>query len=172
MEYVLPNILTAAEFDKTAKCIVYYGFDSFVNLFKRKVILSESSCWEYVGAKNSDGYSVQKIRSSKHKLNKTILAHRASWLLANRKIVSGFVLDHKCKNRSCVNPLHLQQITASQNTIIGSGITTINKNKKFCIDGHEFNEENTYFRKYNPNYRRCKICDKLKNAKRVKENRG
>lgn len=64
-------------------------------------------CWPWAGTA-SDGYGVFMIKS------KYILAHRISYLALVGPI-SGINLDHKCRNRRCVNPTHLRPATHKQN---------------------------------------------------------
>lgn len=68
--------------------------------FWAKVDIDVNGCWEWKGAKNSEGYGTIGING---KIKGT---HRVSWWLAHGEWPSQFVL-HKCDNPSCVRPSHL-----------------------------------------------------------------
>ena len=65
-------------------------------------------------------------------------------------------LDHICRNRLCVNPAHLEIVSVKENVLRGVGISAENSRKTHCIDGHEFNEENTLVLK--DGSRVCRAC--------------
>jgi hypothetical protein len=67
------------------------------------------TCWNWVGTPHNKGYGRLKVGGVK------TLAHRYSWELAKGPIPGGVFLDHECRNRACVNPDHLRQVTNKQN---------------------------------------------------------
>lgn len=73
------------------------------------ISLDTDKCVIWPGAVR-EGYGVKKIG------NTTINAHRYVYEKATgKKIPKGYAIDHKCRNRLCVNPKHLEVVTHSEN---------------------------------------------------------
>jgi len=123
-------------------------------------------CWNWRGHKNAYGYGDFKI-NEKH-----LQAHRFSYELIKGKIPEGLQLDHLCRNRSCVNPDHLEAVTSKVNLLRGKGLTSQNARKTHCIHGHEFTPENTYFQKRSNGVvsRLCKACLRQHNRRQNQNN--
>lgn len=105
---------------------------------------------------DKDGYGFFYF---KKKLRK---AHRVSYYLSFGDIPKGMVIDHLCKNRSCVNPSHLRCVTKRQNVLENSNsVAAINSKKTHCKYGHLFDK------KYGKQ-RYCSICqsNKAKNLRK------
>lgn len=117
-----------------------------------------NDCWWWMAKRNDAGYGVFYLN------NKTVLAHRVSYELYNDCIIKkGYVIDHLCRNRACVKPEHLEEVTLKENTLRGFAPTANNSRKVFCPKGHEYTKENTRYRVYRGNkWRECKICLKDK----------
>lgn len=66
-------------------------------------------CWEWLGHRNAKGYGVVG------RFGRIVLAHRAMYDELVGPIASGLTLDHLCANPACVNPAHLEPVTAVEN---------------------------------------------------------
>lgn len=114
-----------------------------------------SECWYFARALSKAGYGV--IWNGE----KVVLAHRFMYESVVGEIPKGLELDHLCRNRSCINPEHLEPVTRRENTVRGLAPIVngmLQKNKTHCPRGHEYNEENTYIRRDRPSHRDCRKC--------------
>ena len=100
------------------------------------------------------------------------MAHRIVYEQEVGEIPEGLQLDHLCRNRWCVNTLHLEPVTIAENVLRGEGITANNKRKTSCDKGHPFTLRNTYIRQDRPNRRECRICRNEVTKRYQARNRG
>jgi hypothetical protein len=75
----------------------------------------ELGCIEFGGRVDSGGYARLNFRfDGKHV---TVRAHRFFYVLSTGKnIPRNMVVDHKCLNRRCCNPAHLQLVSGTTNS--------------------------------------------------------
>lgn len=87
--------------------------ESLVRRFWKYTIKGdESECWNW-NASTRAGYGCLKHQG------KMVGCHRLSFLIHNGSIPDGLFVCHKCDNRLCVNPHHLEAISHRQNVIDG-----------------------------------------------------
>lgn len=81
---------------------------------QRSVAHPETGCWEWKSQIDRHGYG--KFRTVLDGTRRTTGAHRAAFLAFKGDIEGDLVIDHLCRNRSCVNPDHLQAVTNQLNS--------------------------------------------------------
>lgn len=117
--------------------------------FWQQVSKCDTGCWLWNGRKNGDGYGIFIY-------GKEQMAHRVAYILASRDVPAGKCLDHLCRNRSCVNPAHLEPTTWRENILRGQGLAANEARSTHCKYGHEFNSANTMHRKDGGRF--CRAC--------------
>lgn len=68
-------------------------------------------CWLWRGSLNEAGYGLIFDTAQRRPL----LVHRLSYETLVGPIPEGLHLDHLCRTRSCLNPTHLEPVTAAEN---------------------------------------------------------
>lgn len=105
-----------------------------------KEILSKinktTTCWIWTGWVNPEGYGRVVFKGKRYQ------AHRLVYEKLVGLIPKGLQLDHLCRNKSCVNPEHLEPVTAKENTLRGNGQSAVNLRKTHCIRGHRLDGDN------------------------------
>jgi len=96
--------------------------------------------------------------------NYAAYAHRFAYESVQGAIPAGFVIDHLCHNRSCVNPNHLVAVTKRLNALRQSHVTLGPDGELAeCINGHPLSGVNLYT---SPQGRRgCRTCRAIASRK-------
>lgn len=113
-----------------------------------------SGCFLWEGGVNGSGYPFYKGER----------AHRLVYKMYNGLIPKDYVVHHKCENKLCVNPEHLEVCTRGEN-VLKSKYKTVWYKKMIsltCSNGHPRTPENTYIQP-STGTRRCKVCIDINN---------
>ena len=123
-----------------------------IKRFEAKVNKTEG-CWLWTARVLPNGYAIFYFEG-----NHTY-AHRWSYEQFVGPIPSGHQVDHVkdrgCTNRHCVNPVHLEAVTAKVNNGRSASLSAAHATKTHCPQGHEYDAGNTYLHR---GMRYCKAC--------------
>lgn len=112
------------------------------------------SCWNWTRSGNGSGYGRMSVAGQR------VYVHRLSYVMHKGEIPAGLVIDHLCRNPSCVNPDHLEAVTHRENIQRGDAVTnSFQRRKTHCNQGHPFTSENTYIIP-STGARHCRTCRK------------
>lgn len=108
--------------------------------FEKRVNRADANgCWIWTGAKTTHGYGTFSPSHEKYMGRlpgrHAVYAHRYSYERAKGPIPEGLVIDHLCRNPSCVNPDHLEPVTQKVNANRGAMVRGTH-----CRNGHPWSE--------------------------------
>lgn len=113
-----------------------------------------NACWMWRGGFDVGGYGTF-WNGTRH-----IKAHVFMWELVNGPITPGLCRDHLCRNRGCVNPSHLEEVTNKTNVLRGVSIVAQRARAESCLSGHHYSKETTRITKKGA--RICRICERVR----------
>lgn len=123
----------------------------------RKVIPLEQSyrldpatgCWEWIRNRvKGSGYA--RLTSGN--------AHRWVYEQVVGPIPEGMELDHTCRNKGCVNPVHMEIVTPAENNRRKNEALGRGQYATHCPNGHAYTPENTM--RVHGNARQCRVCNR------------
>lgn len=83
-----------------------------ITRWRQKTTLNPlTGCWEWTAGTDYKGYGNFSVK------NRTIKAHRYGYLALVGPIKVDYTLDHRtCRNTSCVNPGHMEEVSRPENS--------------------------------------------------------
>jgi len=120
--------------------------------FESKFAVLPNGCWQWNRFTQKCPYGCFYFAGRKY------MPFMFAWWIYRGQLVKSppLELDHLCKNKSCVNPDHLEPVTRSVNAIRAKAAT-------HCPKGHEFTDENLIYSttRNGARQRLCRKCQAL-----------
>lgn len=130
--------------------------NSIRSRFLTKVAQAFDECQVWCGARSRDGYGQFSIGGE------LFAAHRIALAMVGKDLTSGQVVDHKCRNKACVNPAHLRLVSYKENNRENGGANQFRVSQTACLRGHSLDGENLYIKP--DGARRCRKCKRAADA--------
>lgn len=121
-------------------------------LWAKTTVNPETGCWEWQGWRNHAGYARAKFAGE----TQVLRLHRRTYAAVHGEIPDGMTIDHLCRVRHCINPVHLEAVSQRENALRGNTVNAANLAKTHCLRDHPFDEQNTY--RYPDGRRGCRAC--------------
>lgn len=113
-----------------------------------------TGCWLWAAKLTADGYGITPQGTA---------AHRHVWKKEEGPIPKGLFLDHICRRRNCVNPMHLEPVNQSENELRKSWRRRSRATK--CKMGHDIRVNFLLTRAGGKLCRRCQTPDRLRHLR-------
>ena len=130
---------------------------TFIARFWSKVDRS-GDCWIWGAYVNNTGYGIVKVDGRCEK------AHRIAYQISVGPIPDGLTIDHLCRNKTCVNPAHMEPVTIRVNVLRGGCPPAQNARRTHCPSGHPYSGGNLYVSPRG--WRYCRACQRAYNKAR------
>lgn len=130
---------------------------SVLRRFITKIEPDANECWRWQATISRTGYARLSVGDRCEE------AHRVVYELFCGDIPDGYTIDHLCRVRDCVNPMHLEAVTQRENILRGVGMGAQHARREHCLHGHPLTPENTQIRP--DGGRRCLTCRRESNRR-------
>ena len=125
---------------------------------------ASGDCWEWTGSLAPNGYGVVTVKIKGKWFNRG--AHRVVWTTLCGPIPGNLPLDHLCRVHACVNPDHLEPVSAAVNIRRGMSPAVISARRNACHRGHAYTPQNLYIEMNGK--RHCRTCQQIRDMARPK----
>jgi hypothetical protein len=122
---------------------------SALERFNAKWEQAPNGCWEWTASRYRTGYGIFWFNE------KRTGAHRAAYAMFVGSIPEGADIHHRCENRRCVNPEHLQALSRKEHQIETPSSPC---NRTHCPKGHPLTEGNLVLHRLRKGRRICLTC--------------
>lgn len=132
-------------------------------------IVEQGDCWIWTGHRDRNGYGSSRIN------RKNAPVHRVTYEYFIVEVPDGLELDHLCRNRSCVNPWHLEPVTRAINMqrAVGCGQYDRSRrpdpNRTHCSKRHRLVGDNVYIS--SRGNKSCRSCQR-DNARAIQKRKA
>lgn len=126
-----------------------FGDPRLPTAFWDRVTVDQDGCWIWVAHVDRKGYGKFACNG----------AHREAYRALVSAEIDGLDIDHLCRVRACVNPVHLEAVSHAENIRRGrSGAPQAERTH--CPRGHEYSGDNLYIGKKakGQTNRQCRAC--------------
>lgn len=103
-----------------------------------------TGCREWPTRRDVEGYGRLEVDGRIYRV------HRIAYVASGRRLVAGMVIDHLCRNTSCVEATHLEAVTCRENTERGTAPSAAGiraRREGRCANGHLIAEVGLYWRR-------------------------
>jgi hypothetical protein len=133
-----------------------------------KIVVTESSCWEWQAKRSRGGYGCINFRGRDEVAHRVLYAWAVEPLPRKVNGQKTPQLDHvACNNPPCCNPSHVKLVTPRENTLRSNNPMAVNARKTHCSNGHLLPAPNIKSR----NGRYCYACRYERRASETPEQR-